>query len=55
MPEHTVENNYKADAKVDKSEDKNCSKIYNSKSDITGGKNPHLLQAWCSQGLHCSA
>ena len=37
LPEHTVKNIYKADAKMDKSEDKNCSKIYNSKSDITGG------------------
>ena len=38
IPEQTVENNYKVDAKVDKREDKNSSKIYNSKSDITGGK-----------------
>ena len=36
LPEHTAENIYKADAKVDKSEDKNSSKIFNSKSDKPG-------------------
>ena len=47
LPEHTVENIYKADAKVDKSEDKNCSKIYNSKSDITGG----ITHISCKHGV----
>ena len=36
-PEHTVENTYKADLQEDKTEDKSCSKVYNSKFDITGG------------------
>ena len=47
MPEHTVENIYKADSKVDKEEDKNCSKIYNSKSDITGG----ITHISCKHGV----
>ena len=34
-PEHTVENTYKADLQEDKTEDKSCSKVYNSKFDIT--------------------
>ena len=37
MPEHTVENVYKADDERDKTEDVSCSKAYNSKVDITGG------------------
>ena len=37
MPEHTVENVYKADDERDKTEDVSCSKAYNSKVDIIGG------------------
>ena len=36
-PEHTVENTYAADLQEDKTEDRSCSKAYNSKFDITGG------------------
>ena len=36
-PEHTVEDTYAADLYEDKTEDRSCSKIYNSKFDITGG------------------
>ena len=37
MPEHTIENEYIADMERDKTEDTSCSKVYNSKVDITGG------------------
>ena len=37
MPEHTNENEYIADMERDKTEDTSCSKVYNSKVDITGG------------------
>ena len=46
-PEHTVENFYKADLKTDKTEDKSCSKIYNSKSAITGG----ITHISCEHGV----
>ena len=36
-PEHTMENQYEADTKRDKTEDKKCEKSYNSKATITGG------------------
>ena len=35
--EHTIENEYIADMERDKTEDTSCSKVYNSKVDITGG------------------
>ena len=37
LPEHTVENEYAADEKTDRTEDPSCSKAYNSNPDITGG------------------
>ena len=46
-PEHTVENLYKADSKTDNTEDKSCSKIYNSKSAITGG----ITHISCEHGI----
>ena len=46
-PEHTVENIYKADSFSDKTEDKVCNKVYNSKSDITGG----ITHISCEHGV----
>ena len=46
-PEHTMENVYKADTKKDKTEDKSCEKIYNSKSTITGG----ITHISCHHGI----
>lgn len=45
--EHTMENDYKADKDLDKTEDKECPKAYNSKSDITGG----ITHMSCEHGI----
>ena len=45
--EHTMENEYYADTKKDKTEDSQCEKAYNYKSDITGGVT-HLS---CNHGI----
>ena len=46
-PEHTIENQYLADTRRDKTEDKKCGKSYNSKATITGG----LTHLSCHHGI----
>ena len=46
-PEHTMENQYEADTKRDRTEDKKCEKSYNSKATITGG----LTHLSCHHGI----
>ena len=45
--EHTMENQYEADTKRDRTEDKKCEKSYNSKATITGG----LTHLSCQHGI----
>ena len=46
-PEHTLANHYVADGQRDKTEDKKCTKAYNSKATITGG----LTHLSCQHGV----